>query len=479
MMDTAGKVLVVDDEKNMRESLAEFLALDGFACELAASGEDALSLLSRSTFDAAVLDLWLPGMSGIDVLGKIRETGPSLPVIMMSAHGEIRDAVAAMKLGATDYLVKPFDPAELAFRLAKAISDSRLIRLARVGERLDARLNAERDTSSGGSWLGDDPVMSGIINLVHRVAPTDSTVLVTGESGTGKEIIAREIHRQSTRSAGPFVPVNVGAIPETLLESELFGYEKGSFTGAENRKLGLFELASGGTLFLDELGEMPLSMQVKLLRVLQDRTIMRVGGTRPIPVDVRIVAATNRDLEALVRNGTFREDLYFRVNVIRLKLPALRDRPLDIAPLAGMFTARFSREMRKPVSGLSPEALSMLSAYGFPGNIRELENLIERAVILCEGDVLEPRDFMIDRLALEEDSLRPDSRAAANPAASAFTASAASPAASPVSVRDAEKQAIVAALVRNAWHRERTSAELGISRRTLLTKMKEYGLSEP
>jgi two-component system response regulator AtoC len=291
-------------------------------------------------------------------------------------------------------------------------------------------------------------------------------VLVTGESGTGKEIIAREIHRQSTRSAGPFVPVNVGAIPETLLESELFGYEKGSFTGAENRKLGLFELASGGTLFLDELGEMPLSMQVKLLRVLQDRTIMRVGGTRPIPVDVRIVAATNRDLEALVRNGTFREDLYFRVNVIRLKLPALRDRPLDIAPLAGMFTARFSREMRKPVSGLSPEALSMLSAYGFPGNIRELENLIERAVILCEGDVLEPRDFMIDRLALEEDSLRPDSRAAANPAASAFTASAASPAASPVSVRDAEKQAIVA-------------AELGISRRTLLTKMKEYGLSEP
>ena len=384
----------------------------------------------------------------------------ALPVIMMSAHGEISDAVAAMKVGATDYLVKPFDPAELAIRLDKSVADSALIRMARVGIRLDEAKHAGNGNPGGGAWLGDDPAMKEPLSFLRRVAPAATTVLITGESGTGKEVIAREIHRLSPRSGGPFVPINVGAIPESLLESELFGFEKGAFTGADARKQGLFELASGGTLFLDELGEMPLMMQVKLLRVLQDRTVMRVGGQRPIPIDVRIIAATNRDLEAAVREGKFREDLYFRVNVIRIRLPALRERPLDIAPFAGLFLSRFSREMAKTVSAISPEALRLLSAYSFPGNIRELENMIERAVILCETDTLMPEDFSIEQPAMMN---RPPS--APVPEA-------------PVSVRDAEKRAIVAALERNARHRERTAAELGISRRTLLNKMKEYGLQD-
>lgn len=447
--DDMRRILIIDDEKNLRESLAEFLALDGFECTGAASGKEGLELLENSVFDALVLDLRMPGMDGLTVLRKIREGGPALPVIMMSAHGDISDAVSAMKFGAVDYLVKPFDPAELEIRLEKAVSASRLLRMANVGVRLDI--------SSGNDslWLGEDPAMKPIINLIRRVAPTPSTVLITGESGTGKEVVAREIHRLSPRSSNPFVPINVGAIPENLLESELFGFEKGAFTGAESRKIGLFELASGGTLFLDEIGEMPLLMQVKILRVLQDRSINRVGGNRAIPIDVRIIAATNRDIEANVKEGKFREDLYFRINVMRFRLPPLRDRPADIAPLAGLFLARFSREMSRPITGISAAALSLLTSYSFPGNIRELENCIERAVILCESDTLETWDF-----ALEERISASDT--------SAYSA--------PTSVYEAEKQAVIAALERNNHHRERTAAELGISRRTLLTKMKEYGL---
>jgi two-component system response regulator AtoC len=458
MAEESKKILIIDDEKNLRESLAEFLALDGFSCSGAETGEKALSLLENEIFDAVVLDLRMPGMDGLSVLKKIREMSLALPVIMMSAHGEISDAVQAMKLGATDYLVKPFDPAELAIRLDKSVADSALIRMARVGIRLDEARHSGSNPA-GGAWLGDDPAMKDPLSLIRRVAPAATTVLITGESGTGKEVVAREIHRLSPRAAGPFVPINVGAIPESLLESELFGFEKGAFTGADARKQGLFELASGGTLFLDELGEMPLLMQVKLLRVLQERTVMRVGGQRPIPIDVRIIAATNRDLEVAVREGKFREDLYFRVNVIRIRLPALRERPLDIAPFAGLFLSRFSREMAKPIQAISPEALHILASYPFPGNIRELENMIERAVILCESDTLMPEDFALEQPALQARPLSATS-------------------AIPVSVRDAEKQAIIAALERNARHRERTAAELGISRRTLLNKMKEYGLQD-
>ena len=471
------QILIIDDEKNFRDSLAEFLALDGYVSSVAENGEEGLSYLENIVFDAVVLDLRMPGMDGLEVLRKIREAGPGLPVIMMSAHGEITDAVEAMKLGATDYLVKPFDPAELVIRLGKAISDSRLIQLAHLGQRLSENHIMESGKMNTAIWLGDDPAMKDVLNLIQRVAPTKSTVLVTGESGTGKEVVAREIHNMSQRATGPFVPINVGAIPENLLESELFGYEKGSFTGADSRKSGLFELASGGTLFLDELGEMPLIMQVKLLRVLQERSIMRVGGTRAIPIDVRIIAATNRDLENDVREGKFREDLYFRINVIRLHLPPLRDRPLDVPPLAGIFLTRFAHEIGKSITGISPDALRLLSEYTFPGNIRELENMIERAVILCDSDILDSRDFMIDQYR----------SISVSSADSAYQTQVVTPASvsfpekddhteAPLSMKDFEKRAIIAALERNDWHRERTSTELGISRRTLLTKIKEYDL---
>lgn len=448
----ARTVLIVDDEANLRSSLSEFLSLDGYQSEGAASGAEALDLLERRVFDAVVLDLRMPGMDGLETLDRILASGPAVPVIMMSAHGEISDAVSAMKRGAVDYLVKPFDPAELSLRLGKAIADARVVRRAEAGAR-----NADRH------WIGEDPAMRAIETLVARVAPTATTVLITGESGTGKEVFAREIHRLSPRAAGPFVAVNVAALPESLLESELFGYEKGAFTGAIARRAGLFELASGGTLFLDEVGEMSPATQVKLLRVLQERTVTRVGGERAIPVDARIVAATNRDLEADVGTGRFREDLYFRLNVIRLRVPPLRERPGDIAPLAGAFLARFASEMGKDIRGIEPAALRSLESHPFPGNVRELENAVERAVILCDGDALKARDFWPESGSTHGDAAH---GGAGHDAADG----------EPVTVREAERRAIVAALARNGEHRERTARELGISRRTLLNKMREYGL---
>lgn len=446
--ETTGKILVVDDEDNLRTSVIEFLSLDGFDCAGCPDGESALNLLSSRLFDAVILDLRLPGMSGLDVLAAIQRDGFWLPVIVISAHGEIQDAVAAMKLGAEDYLVKPFDPAELVLRLKKAVSGKNLQKKADLGQRMSGQKNV--------FWRSTSSSMKEVYRLVERAAPTMSTVLITGESGTGKEVVARDIHRSSNRPDGPFVPVNVGAIPENLLESELFGYEKGAFTGADGRKQGLFELASGGTLFLDELGEMSANMQVKLLRVLQERTIVRLGGTRTLPVDVRILAATNRNLADSVRDGTFREDLYFRIHVIEIHLPPLRERRDDIAPLAEFFLVRYARETGRQVRGISREALDFLRKQEFPGNIRELENSIERAVILSESSILRREDFSFTEMAIgkKDSENEPESR----------------------NLRDAEKKAILAALEHNGGHREKTALDLGISRRTLLTKMKEYGL---
>ena len=441
-------VLIIDDEQNLRSSLAEFLELEGFKCIGAEDGSKGLSLLEKEVFDAILLDLRMPRISGLEVLQTIRERGLDIVVIMMSAHGEIDDAVSAMKLGADDYLVKPFDPSELVLRLSRAVNSHRLQTLSKVHKRLSSENSAQN------LWLGDDPSMAEVVSLVRRVAPVQTTVLITGDSGTGKEVVARAIHSLSPRSEAAFVPVNVAAIPESLQESELFGYEKGSFTGADNRKPGLFELASGGTLFLDELGEMSLSLQVKLLRVLQERVVVRVGGIKSIPVDVRIIGATNKNLETALANGLFREDLYFRLNVIRIKIPALRDRPSDIPVLASLFLAKISRETGKQISSFSAEALEMLSSYHFPGNVRELQNLVERAVILCEGSVLRPEDFGLDQLGPKQKNVGLRSG----------------------SVKEAERIAIIAALELTKGHREKTAAELGITRRTLLNKMKEHNL---
>ncbi len=455
------RVLVVDDERNLRESLAAYLAMDGMEGLPAASGEEARTLLETERVDAVVVDLRMPGMSGLDFLAALKEGGPSVPAVMISAHGEVADAVEAMKRGAADYLVKPFDPEELVVRLRKAVGDARIVAAAKAETLKPAAAGTEED-----GWIGSGPAMMELRRLAERVAPATSTVLVTGESGTGKEVVARLIHALSPRSSEPFVPINLGGIPETLLESELFGYEKGAFTGAESRKIGLFELAAGGTLFLDEAGDMPLTLQVKLLRVLQDKRIMRLGGTRQIPIDVRVIAATNKDLESAVRAGTFREDLFYRLAVIRLKIPPLRERREDIPLLAARFAARFSREMGKGKIGIDEEALRLLASYPFPGNVRELENAVERAVILCDGPTLGPRDF-----SFAGADMGADPNGLTDRGAGARTALE-----GPLDLRTLERRAVEAALLRNGGHRERTAAELGITRRTLLNKMNEYDL---
>jgi two-component system response regulator AtoC len=457
------RALVVDDERNLRESLVSYLETEDIGAIGAQSGEAAKELLETERVDAVVVDLRMPGMSGLDFLSWLRSAGPAVPAIMISAHGDVADAVEAMKRGAADYLTKPFSPDELVIRLRKAIGDARLAAAAGAAARASEKAAVRGD--AGSLWIGSSPAMTELRRLAERVAPTNSTVLVTGESGTGKEVVARLIHRLSARADGPFVPINLGGIPENLLESELFGYERGAFTGAEGRKVGLFELAAGGTLFLDEVGDMPLPLQVKLLRVLQEKRIMRLGGTRQLPIDARILAATNKDLEAAVRAGAFREDLFYRLNVIRLRLPPLRERPEDIPALAGLFAARFAAEMGKPVAGLDPRALELLSEYRFPGNVRELENAVERAVILSDGEQLRPQDFSFAGAAMKGE---------AEPAASGTPAAGFGD--GPLELRELEKRAIAAALERHGGHRERSAAELGITRRTLLNKMNEYGL---
>jgi two-component system response regulator AtoC len=448
------RILIVDDEHKLALSLKEYYEPEGIEADVAFDGLQAKVKLEEETFDLLVSDLRMPGLDGMGLLRWDKEEGPNIPAIMISAHGEIRDAVEAMKVGAYDYLVKPFDPDELLIRIRKAVASRRMERS------FDAAFG--RKGKEGPVLFGESPKMKEAMRLMEKAAPSTATILITGESGTGKEVAARLIHGLSGRE-GPFVPINMGALPDQLLESELFGYEKGAFTGADSRKQGLFEGAQGGTLFLDEIAELPLHLQVKLLRVIQERKVQRLGSLRGTPIDVRIVAATNRDLEAQVKEGKFREDLYYRINVIRLRLPPLRERKEDIPGLAGEFLARFSGDLGRKFAGISRQALDLLLAYGFPGNVRELENAIERACILSDTDKLELRDF--DFIATEKDGKPQPVPSESSPAAAA-------------TLKDLEKEAIMAALDRNGRHRERTAAELGITRRTLLNKIKEYGLGE-
>jgi len=434
------RILVCDDEKNIRENIAEYLGLEGVETLQAQNGLAAQKLLTEQQVDGAVVDLKMPGMNGLELLEWIRREGPDVPVIMISAFGDIEDAVNAMKKGAADYIVKPFDPDDLLLRVRRAVEDREL------RARAAAWQEAEGVTESA------SPVMRDVYRLAGKVAPTDSTVLITGESGTGKEVLARHIHELSPRAPRPFFPINIGGLPETLIESELFGYERGAFTGAEQRKRGMMELASSGTLFLDEIGDMPLHLQVKLLRVLQDRKIQRLGGTGVIPVDVRIIAATNADLEQRVASGRFREDLFYRLNIIRIELPPLRARRDDIPRLAGHFVRKMSSRTGSSVAGITPGAIRLLQSYRFPGNVRELENIIERAVILSETSELSENDFA---------SLSAQSRRVEVPQGT---------------LRELERLAILEALRRNEGRRIAAASELGISRRTLLNKIKEYDM---
>jgi len=435
------RVLVVDDERNIRQSIERYLKMEGFEAVSAENGLSAQRLLGEEAFAAGIIDLRMPGMDGLALLRWLREEGQRLPVIMISAYGEIRDAVEAMKLGAEDYVVKPFDPEELVVRLKHILANRRLADEVELGS---------RTAPQGLLELGGTPRMRELAAMVEKVADSPSTVLITGESGTGKEVIARRIHALSSRSEAPFVAINIAGMPETLLESELFGYERGAFTGAERRKIGMFELASYGTLFLDEIGDMPLHLQVKILRVLQERRIQRLGSTQPVPVDARFIAATHQDLSAKVREGLFREDLFYRLNVIRLEVPPLRERLDDLPLLAGQILVRLKARLGKAVRAIAPEALEALRSYPFPGNVRELENLLERAMIFAEGDTLGLSDLALPR--------------------------AARPLPSPETLDGLERQAIIAALQRWEGHRTRAAAELGISRRTLLNKIRQYGI---
>ncbi len=386
---TRGRVLVVDDEPSARSGLERLLSAEGYTASSAPDGASALETSLEVPPDVVVTDLRMPGMDGLALLGHLRERDPHLPVIVVTAYGEVASAVAAMRQGATDYLTKPVDVDVLTMALERAMERRSLIVEA---ENLRRQVRA----SSGGGLedlIGVSPSMQAVYRTVRQVAPARATVLITGESGTGKGEVARAIHAASPRASGPFVTVQCTALAETLLESELFGHERGAFTGAERRRQGRFEAASGGTLFLDEGGEIPPATQVKLLRVLQERAFERVGGNEVIKVDVRVLAATNKDLVAEVQAGRFREDLYYRLNVIHLPMPPLRVRGGDVLVLAHHFIRRFAEENRKDVSGLTDAARMLLLGHRWPGNVRELENAIERAVVLCQGGLIDVVDL--------------------------------------------------------------------------------------
>ncbi|MEO7021932.1 MAG: sigma-54 dependent transcriptional regulator [Ktedonobacteraceae bacterium] len=378
-------ILIVDDEPNLPHQLARYLGKHGYEVYTASDGEAGLCELQKNTPDLLLLDVRLPGMSGLEILAELRKTEPDLPVIMLTAYGDVQTAVAAMKLGASDYLLKGFDLTELLLVVRRALETSAMYRELR-------QLRREKsDNYHFHHIVGYSAGMREVFDLVARVARSDTaSVLITGESGTGKEVVAHAIHEQSPRAQGPFHPLNCASIATNLLESELFGYEQYAFTDAKKQKRGLLELADGGTLFLDEVGEMPLDMQAKLLRVLETRSFYRLGGNKEVKINVRVLAATNRDLEMALKQGMFRSDLFYRLAVLSIELPPLRKRPDDILLFASRFLEDFNRSLGRAIRRISPEAQHLLMAYQWPGNVRELKNVIERAMILSSGEELLP-----------------------------------------------------------------------------------------
>jgi DNA-binding NtrC family response regulator len=450
------RLLIVEDKESLAQMLREAVEADGFEPDVASSGSEAMRWLAEGRRYAAVLtDLRLPGADGIAVLRQARESDPELPVIVMTAFGTIENAVEAMKLGAYDFIQKPIDVDHLSLLLRRCREHRELrhenLLLKEEFQKLH-RLPA---------IVGESPRIVEVSHAIQRVAPTDSTVLLLGESGTGKELFARAIHQLSPRRDRAFVAINCAAIPVTLIENELFGHEKGAFTGASGRQLGKFELADNGTIFLDEIGELDLGVQSKILRVLQERRFERIGGTASIDVDVRIICATNRDLEENVRRGGFRDDLFFRINVFPVTVPPLRARREDVDALADFFLQRFARELPRPGLKMSDAARAVLRAYDWPGNIRELQNAIERAAILCDRNTIEPRDLS---LYVSDDAAR-----------DALDLSGTLEEASARAARLAERIKIVDALRANASRNEAAEA-LGVSVRALNAKIKELAI---
>ncbi|MEO8594289.1 MAG: sigma-54 dependent transcriptional regulator [Candidatus Solibacter sp.] len=438
------RILVIDDDPGFRELLAAILSDEGYEVESGGSIGDALRLGAARQYNLVISDLRLPDGSGIEVLRWFSEQAPDVPVIMVTAFGTFESAVEAVKLGAEDYLGKPLNsPDELRITVRRAFDQRR----TKLEHALMREEQAKRFDCRG--MIAGDPKMTALLELARKVAPTNATVLLTGESGTGKEVIARCIHSNSARSQRVFVAVNCAALSPTLIESELFGHEKGAFTGAVGQHLGRFERAHGGTLFLDEIGELDANLQAKLLRVLQEKTFERVGGTRQVSVDVRVIAATNRNLKSVAAEGRFREDLYYRLNRFPIEIPPLRDRASDIEPLAGYFLRRAAVELGKAPPALAREAVRILQSYRWPGNVRELENAMERMAILCEERVTAG-----DLAMLHAEERRP------------------------LLWRDIERQAIEEALRMNRGNRTLAAQQLGISLRTLQYRLKEYQLEE-
>jgi len=449
------RVLVVDDERKMRRVLQILIEQMGLESVAVDSAETALSHFAGEKIDLVLTDLRLPGMSGVELLGRIRAFDADLPVIVLTAHGTIANAVEAMKHGAFDYVLKPFD-VQAVEQLIRTALDMRRFRTE------NRFLKAQVDTGPAfENLIGTTPAMRSVYEMIQHVAPTKTSVLITGETGTGKELVARAVHNLSPRSDNLFVPVNCAAIPGELLESELFGHVRGAFTGAQIERTGKFEVADQGTLFLDEIGEMAYPLQAKLLRVLQEGVIERIGSNKPITLDVRVVSSTNRDLAVAIRAGAFREDLYYRLNVFHLQLPPLRERRDDIAPLAASFLRKFGAELGKHAVQLCADAEPLLVQYDWPGNVRELRNLMERAAVLCRGTAV---DAALVRQLLPSVSA-PESAGADGPSFELEPA-----------VADVERKQILRALAAVQDNKAEAARLLGVSERTLWYKLKRYGL---
>lgn len=439
------KILVVDDELIVRESLIGWLRKSGYEVEGAEGGRQALTMLAGKEYDLVFLDIKMPDMGGLEVLDHITANNPYSMVIMITAYGSVETAVEAMKRGANDYLMKPFEPEQLALLVEKLLQQKKIIdENILLREHVAVKMRYE-------NLVGASSCMQQLFDLIEKVAKVDSPVLLHGETGTGKELVAKALHSKSERRYGPFIPINCGAFTESLLESELFGHESGAFTGATRAKKGRLEMAEGGTLFLDEIGEIPLKMQVDLLRVLEEKKFHRVGGSKEITVDFRLICATHRNLPKEIERGVFRQDFYFRLNVIEIEVPPLRERRDDVPALAHYFLDRFRRETNKPVVGIQQQALDLLQSYEWPGNVRELENALERAVVLARGRQLTREDF-------------------------AFIFRSGAGQALPHALQDMEKQHIQRILQMCGWNISRAAGMLEINRTTLHNKIKKYDL---
>jgi two-component system response regulator AtoC len=452
---STNKILLIDDEENFRHMLSVILKKRGYDVETANNGIDGLKKVDTGSYDTVLCDIRMPEMDGLEFLKEAQKAGCESTIIMMSAYGTLDTAIEAMKLGAYDYISKPFKPDEIVLTLKKAEERERLRR-----ENLFLKKEVQKEYSFE-NMISKNERMRQIFDTIQKVAKYKSTILIAGESGTGKELVAKAIHFNSDRSNQPFIPVNCGAIPENLLESELFGHTKGSFTNAVRTKKGLFEEADGGTMFLDEIGELPLQLQVKLLRVLQDGEIRRIGDSKPIIIDVRIIAATIKDLDKEVRENKFRDDLFYRLNVLPIKIPPLRDRKEDVPLLVDHFIHKYSRELNNPIEGIVPEALNCLLNYSWKGNVRELENVIERAIVLTDSNQIQ-----VENLPLEIQSPKEESRVSLlNDELSIKKAS-----------RYLEKDLIKKALHKTNGNHTHAAKLLEISHRALLYKIKEYGV---